>query len=111
MIRRPPVRSSPSPGIPAGRSFAFPNTSSPVAVSGGDSYAVVAAQKNTSLIGKIFSDLAEEQKRDPFDIAAELVIDEPDLYLSCGALSEDDMKEAMRNDWLSFSGEGGGAPT
>ncbi len=84
---------------------------SPVAVSGWDSYAVVAAQKNASLIGKIFSDLAEEEKRDPFDIAAELVIDEPDLYLSCGALSEDDMKEAMRNDWLSFSSDGGAAPT
>ena len=83
---------------------------SPVAVSGWDSYAVVAARKNVSLIGKIFSDLAEEEKRDPFDIAAELVIDEPDLYLSCGALSEDDMKEAMRNDWLSFSSDGGAAP-
>jgi N-acyl-D-aspartate/D-glutamate deacylase len=83
---------------------------SPVAVSGWDSYAVVAAKKNTSLIGKIFSDLADETKRDPFDIAAELVIDEPDLYLSCGALSKDDMKEAMRNDWLSFSSDGGAAP-
>jgi N-acyl-D-aspartate/D-glutamate deacylase len=83
---------------------------SPVAVSGWDSYAVVHARKNTDLIGKIFSDLADETKRDPFDIAAELVIDEPDLYLSCGALSEDDMKEAMRNDWLSFSSDGGAAP-
>ncbi|MBP1766287.1 MAG: dihydroorotase [Candidatus Aminicenantes bacterium] len=87
-----------------------PTDPSPVAVSGWDSYAVVAAQKNTSLIGKIFSDLAEEQKRDPFDLAAELVIAEPDLYLSCGALSEDDMKEAMQNDWLSFSSDGGAAP-
>ncbi|HCS47062.1 MAG TPA: hypothetical protein DIW61_01885 [Candidatus Aminicenantes bacterium] len=86
-----------------------PTDPSPVAVSGWDSYAVVAAQKNPSLIGKIFSDLAEEQERDPFDIAAELVVGEPGLTLSCGALSEDDMKEAMKNDWLSFSSDGGAA--
>lgn len=88
----------------------LPEDPSPIAVSGWDSYAVVAAKKNETLIGKIFSDLALEQKRDPFDIAAELVIDEPDLYLSCGALSEDDMKEAMRNDWLMFSSDGGASP-
>ena len=87
-----------------------PADPSPVAVSGWDSYAIVAAQKNTELIGKIFSDLAAEQNRDPFDLAAELVVEEPDLYLSCGALSEDDMKEAMRNDWLSFSSDGSAAP-
>jgi N-acyl-D-amino-acid deacylase len=84
-----------------------PEDPSPIAVSGWDSYAIVASKKNAPLIGKIFSDLALEQKRDPFDIAAELVIDEPDLYLSCGALSEDDMKDAMRNDWLMFSSDGG----
>jgi N-acyl-D-aspartate/D-glutamate deacylase len=87
-----------------------PTDPSPVAVSGWDSYAVVAAQKNTQLLGKIFSDLAAEQNRDPFDVAAELVVEEPDLYLSCGALSEEDMKEAMRNDWLSFSSDGSAAP-
>jgi N-acyl-D-aspartate/D-glutamate deacylase len=87
-----------------------PTDPSPVAVSGWDSYAIVAAEKNTHLIGKIFSDLAEEENRDPFDLAAELVVDEPGLYLSCGALSEDDMKEAMRNDWLSFSSDGGASP-
>jgi N-acyl-D-amino-acid deacylase len=87
-----------------------PDNPSPIAISGWDSYAIVAAQKNIQLVGKIFSDLAEDEKRDPFDIAAELVIDEPALCLSCGALSEDDMKEAMRHDWLSFSSDGGAAP-
>ena len=33
--------------------------------------------KNTDLIGKILSDIAQEQNKDPFDLAAELVIDEP----------------------------------
>ncbi len=88
----------------------LPEDPSPIAVSGWDSYAIVAAKKNVPLIGQILSDLALKQKRDPFDIAAELVIDEPDLYLSCGALSEDDMKDAMRNDWLMFSSDGGASP-
>lgn len=84
-----------------------PHNPSPIAVSGWDSYRILAAKKNTHLIGKIFSDIAEEQKRDPFDLAAELVIEEPDLHLSCGALSEEDMKKAMKYDWLMFSSDGG----
>ncbi len=87
-----------------------PHDPSPVAVSGWDSYAVVAAKKNTHLIDKIISDLAFEQNRDAFDIAAELVVEEPDLHLSCGALSENDMKELMTQDWLMFSSDGGAHP-
>ena len=83
---------------------------SPIAVSGWDSYAVVAAKKNSHLIDKILSDLALEQQRDAFDIAAELVVEEPDLYLSCGALSEEDMKKLMTYDWLMFSSDGGAYP-
>ena len=90
--------------------FGVPHNPSPVAVSGWDSYAVVAAKKNTHLIDKILSDLALEQQRDAFDIAAELVVEEPDLYLSCGALSEEDMKKLMTYDWLMFSSDGGACP-
>jgi N-acyl-D-amino-acid deacylase len=90
--------------------FGVPHNPSPVAVSGWDSYAVVAARKNTHLIDKIISDLALEQQRDAFDIAAELVVEEPDLYLSCGALSEEDMKILMTYDWLMFSSDGGAYP-
>lgn len=90
--------------------FGVPHNPSPVAVSGWDSYAVVAARKNTHLIDKIISDLALEQQRDAFDIAAELVVEEPDLHLSCGALSEEDMKKLMTYDWLMFSSDGGAHP-
>jgi N-acyl-D-amino-acid deacylase len=90
--------------------FGVPHNPSPVAVSGWDSYAVVAARKNTHLIDKILSDLALEQQRDAFDITAEFVVEEPDLYLSCGALSEDDMKKLMTYDWLMFSSDGGAHP-
>ncbi len=90
--------------------FGVPHNPSPIAVSGWDSYAVVAAKKNTHLIDKILSDLALEQQREAFDIAAELVVEEPDLYLSCGALSEEDMKRLMTHDWLMFSSDGGAYP-
>jgi len=90
--------------------FGVPHNPSPVAVSGWDSYAVVAARKNTHLTDKIISDLALEQQRDAFNITAELVVEEPDLYLSCGALSEDDMKKLMIHDWLMFCSDGGAYP-
>ena len=87
-----------------------PNRPSSVATAGWDSYLVVVANKNADLIGRILSDLAEEQNRDPFDVAADLVIDEPDLYVACGVMSEDDMKLAMQQDWLMFSSDGGAWP-
>ena len=87
-----------------------PHKPSSVALAGWDSYLVTVAKKNTHLIGKILSDIAEEQKRDPFDVAADLVIDEPDLYVACGVMSEDDMKYAIKQDWLMFSSDGSAAP-
>ena len=88
-----------------------PNRPSAVALAGWDSYLVVVANKNADLIGRILSDIAEEQNRDPFDVAADLVIDEPDLYVACGVMSEDDMALAMKQDWLMFSSDGGAWPT
>jgi N-acyl-D-amino-acid deacylase len=87
-----------------------PHRPSAVALAGWDSYLVTIAEKNTHLIGKILSDIAKEQKRDPFDLAADLVIDEPDLYVACGVMSEDDMKYAMKEDWLMFSSDGDASP-
>jgi N-acyl-D-aspartate/D-glutamate deacylase len=87
-----------------------PHKPSSVALAGWDSYLVTVAKKNTHLIGKILSDIAEEQKRDPFDVAADLVINEPDLYVACGVMSEDDMKHAMEQDWLMFSSDGDAFP-
>jgi N-acyl-D-amino-acid deacylase len=87
-----------------------PYNPSSVALAGWDSYLITVAKKNAHLIGKILSDIAKEQTRDPFDVAADLVIDEPDLYVACGVMSEDDMKYAMEQDWLMFSSDGDAAP-
>jgi N-acyl-D-amino-acid deacylase len=87
-----------------------PENPSEVASVGWDCYGVVASKKNAHLNGKILSDIAREQNRDAFDLAAELVIDEPDLWLAVGVMSEDDMKYAMKQDWLMFSSDGGASP-
>ena len=87
-----------------------PRRPSAVALAGWDSYLIVVANKNADLIGQILSDIADKQNRDPFDVAADLVIDEPDMYVACGVMSEDDMKLAMEQDWLMFSSDGGAWP-
>lgn len=87
-----------------------PDKPSSVAIAGWDSYLVVIAKKNEHLLGKILSDIAEEQGRDPFDVAADLVLDEPDLYVACGVMSEDDMAHAIKQDWLMFSSDGDAFP-
>ena len=83
-----------------------PHRPSSVALAGWDSYLVVVGDENAHLVGQILSDIAEEEGRDPFDLAAELVIQEPDLYVACGVMSEDDMRQAMEQEWLMFSSDG-----
>jgi N-acyl-D-aspartate/D-glutamate deacylase len=85
-----------------------PENPSGVPLVGWDSYGVtVVSEKNSDLIGKILSDIAKEQNRDPFDLVAELIIDEPNIRISAGVMGEDDMKYAMKQDWLMFSSDGG----
>ena len=83
-----------------------PHKPSSVALAGWDSYLVTIAEKNSHLVGKILSDIAKEEGRDPFDVAADLVVDEPDLYVACGVMSEEDMEYAIQQDWLAFSSDG-----
>lgn len=78
---------------------------------GWHNFTIVSAKKNTHLIGKILSDLAQEQQRDAFDIAADLFIEEKlNLFISLAAMSEEDMKHAMKQDWLMISSDGSAIP-
>lgn len=78
---------------------------------GWHNFTIVSAKKNSALIGKIISDLAQEQQRDPFDIIADLFIEEKnDLIISLCTMSEDDMKHAMKQDWLMISSDGSAVP-
>jgi len=87
--------------------FGLRHTPSPAAIWGWDSFAVVHAEKNSHLIDKIISDIAVEQNSTPFDIVADLFIEEgKDIILSEGVMSEKEMKYAMRQNWLMFSSDG-----
>lgn len=78
---------------------------------GWDSFSVVFAKKNTHLIDKIISDIAEEQNKDPFDVAADLFIEEKgDVFSSVDTMSEADMEYAVKQDWLMFSSDGSALP-
>ena len=87
-----------------------PANPSPVAIGGWHNFVTVVSKKHPELIGKIFSDLPQELNRDIFDIVADLVVEEPDMYISYGVMSEDDMRYAMQEDWLMFSSDGSAAP-
>jgi len=90
--------------------FGTPNWQNAIDRSGWDTYVVVISKKNKELIGKILSDIAQEQNRDAFDIVAELVLDEPDMWLAAGVMSDEEMKQTMKQDWLMFSSDGGASP-
>jgi N-acyl-D-aspartate/D-glutamate deacylase len=51
-------------------------------------------------------DLIAEQKRDGFEILADLIIEEPEIFYSGGAMSEDEVKEALEEDWVMVSSDG-----
>jgi len=82
-----------------------------IVVEGWDNIAVVSAKKNTHLLNTILSDLAVEQKTDPFDIAVDLFLEEKnDLVVSVCTMSEDDIHLAMSQDWVMVSSDGGTVP-
>jgi len=87
-----------------------PDDPSTISLWGWDSHTIMAAKKNSHLVGKIISDIAEEQNKDPFDVAADLIIDEPDVYSSEQAMLEDDVKYFMKQDWVMISSDGSAKP-
>jgi len=78
---------------------------------GWHNFTIVSVGKNKNLVGKILSDLAEEQGRDAFDVAADLFVEEKlGVIISLCTMSEDDMKYAMHQDWIMFSSDGSAIP-
>ena len=79
---------------------------SPVARAGWDSYGVVSSKRHPELMGRVLSDVAKERGQSGFDLAAELVVEEPDMILTSGVMSPDDVRAAMRRPWLMISSDG-----
>jgi len=87
-----------------------PHDPSPVAMWGWHDFCILVAEKNLHLIGKNFTDLVKEQNRDPFDIVADLIIDEPGILYGSGSQSWDDHDYALKQDWVMVSSDGGAFP-
>ena len=79
---------------------------SAVSRAGWDSYGIVYSRTHPDWTGQVLSDLAREANRHPFDLAAELAIEEPDMILTSGVMSPDDVRHAMRQSWLMISSDG-----
>jgi N-acyl-D-amino-acid deacylase len=55
----------------------------------------------------MFIDLAKEQNKTPFDVAADLVISEgEDIIISLSTMTEDNLKLQMIQPWVMFSSDG-----
>jgi N-acyl-D-amino-acid deacylase len=87
-----------------------PNDPSPVAMWGWHNFTILISKKHPELNEKNMVDLIAEQEKDGFDIIADLILDEPDIFYSGGAMSEDEVREAMKQDWVMVSSDGTAAP-
>ncbi len=88
----------------------IPTDPSPIAMWGWHNYTILVSKTNPQLNEKNMSDLIREQNRDGFEILADLIKAEPDMFYSGGAMSEDEVQEAMRRDWVMVSSDGEAAP-
>ncbi len=60
------------------------------------------------MLERTIDQLAEDQGRDGFDIVADLILDEPDMLYAAASQSPDDMRHALRQDWVMVSSDGEG---
>jgi len=82
-----------------------------VAKGGWYNFTIMDSKKNPDLVGKMFCDLALESGRDEFDIAADLFIQEKnELIISLSAMSEDDVKYALQQEFVMISSDGAAIP-
>jgi len=76
-------------------------------VEGWHNITVVSAKKNVRLAGELICDLANQTGRDGFDIAADLLREEPeDIVISVCAMSEEEIRHAMGQEWTMISSDG-----
>ena len=78
-----------------------------VAKGGWNYFSIVHSPGNAALNNKMFIDLAEEQGTTPFDVAANLVIDQgEEIIISMSTMLEDNLVLQMKQPWVMFSSDG-----
>ena len=79
-----------------------------VTMFGWDSFKIIKAPRNKSLIGQTLSDVAREENREPFDVAVELFLQEKnDLVISVFTMSDPDIASALQKDWMMIGSDAG----
>jgi N-acyl-D-amino-acid deacylase len=82
-----------------------------VAKGGWYNFTIMDSKKHPELIGRMFCDLAEEQGREEFDIAADLFVEEGNgAVISLSAMSEEDVRLALRQEFVMISSDGSAVP-
>ncbi len=87
-----------------------PRRRNPSAVArwGWQDFRIKVTDEHPELLEKTLDELVDEQGRDGFDIVADLILAEPDMLFAAASQSPDDMRHAMRQDWVMISSDGGG---
>jgi N-acyl-D-amino-acid deacylase len=76
-------------------------------VEGWHNMTIVSAKKNVDLVDNLICDLANQMGRDGFDIAADLLMEEPDdVVISVCAMSEEEIRHALSQEWTMISSDG-----
>jgi len=76
-------------------------------VEGWHNITIVSAKINAALAGELICDLAGQIGRDGFDIAADLLMEEPeDIVISVCAMSEEEIRHALDQEWTMISSDG-----
>ncbi len=85
----------------------IPGNTNWVAKGGWNYFSIVNAPKNPDLLNKMFIELAEESGREPFEIAADLIIEEgSDIVISLSTMLEDNLLLQLKKDWVMVSSDG-----
>lgn len=85
----------------------IPGNTNWVAKGGWNYFSIVNAPKNPDLLNKMFIELAEESGREPFEIAADLIIEEgSDIVISLSTMLEDNLLLQLKKDWVMISSDG-----
>ncbi len=73
---------------------------------------VVSKPQLLKLQGKTIAEIAAEQGKDPIDTIFDLLVEDPSMSVAVSGMSEQDVKDALRQPWVSVDNDSQGtAPT
>jgi len=87
-----------------------PHAPSAVAMWGWHDNTVIVSGKYPQFVGMNFVDIFDRQEADPFDVVVEFILNEPDMLYAGGSMSEQDLRYALKQNWVMVSSDGSAFP-